>query len=85
MTGTFQNFEVTHGSFGEQYTVIAGVRYLTWFDLMGRNLKGLGAGAVVEYEARPAPTVLRESPPVRMALPSARLVPVLRKAGELCS
>ncbi|HEV2395033.1 MAG TPA: hypothetical protein VG146_22005 [Verrucomicrobiae bacterium] len=77
MTGTFQRFEVTHGSFGEQHTTIDGVEYLTWFDLMDLNLKGLEAGAVVEYEARPGPTLLCDAPQVRSRLASARLVRVI--------
>ena len=58
MTETFENFELTLGSFGQQDTAIDGVKYLTWFDLMDPNLHLLKVGAGVEYEARPALTVL---------------------------
>jgi hypothetical protein len=79
MIGTFGGFEVTYGSFGQQYTTIDGVKYLTWFDLMDPNLRGLVVGATVEYAVRPGPTVLCESPAVREGLPSATL---LRVVGE---
>ena len=82
MTGTFQNFRVTHGSFGQQYTTIDGQVYLTWFDAADRKLRGLGEGAVVEFEARPAPTVLCDSPAICEGLPSATLVRVLRRRGR---
>jgi hypothetical protein len=55
MIGTFENFKVTHGSFGQQCTTIDGQTYLTWFDGADPSLRGLGPGAKVEYEARPAP------------------------------
>jgi hypothetical protein len=82
MTGTFETFELTFGSFGQQYTTIDGVRYLTWFDLMDPNLKGLGAGAQVEFEVRPAPTVLCDMPRVESGLASARLVRVVNRSTE---
>ena len=78
MIGTFENFEVTHGSFGQQYTTIDGQVYLTWFDGADPNLRGLAAGARVEYEARPAPTVVCHIPRVQYDLPSATLVRVVK-------
>ncbi len=81
MTGTFQSFRLTHGSLGQQYTTIDGQVYLTWFDAGDPKLRGLGEGAVVEFEARHAPTVLCNSPAVHEDLPSATLLRVLRKAG----
>ena len=81
MTGTFEGFRVTFGSFGQQYTTIDGQVYLTWFDAADVKLRGLGEGSVVEFEARPAPTLLCDSPAIREDLPSARLVRVLKKAG----
>lgn len=83
MTGTFEGFKVTFGSFGQQYTTIDGQVYLTWFDAADPKLRGLGKGAVVEFEARPAPTVLCNSPAVREDLPSATLLRVLSKEGAL--
>ena len=82
MTGTFERFELTFGSFGEQRTTIDGVSYLTWFDLMDPNLKGLEAGARVEYQVRPGPTVLCNTPHVQSELASARLVGVVRPTAE---
>jgi hypothetical protein len=82
MKGTFQGFEGTHGSFGEQHTTIDGVRYLTWFDLMDPKLNGLGAAATVEYEVQPGPTVLCSSPHVESGLASARLIRVANLTGE---
>ena len=82
MTGTFQGFDITFGSFGQQYTTIDGQVYLTWFDAADPNLRGVVEGEVVEFEARPAPTVLCDSPTVREDLPSATLLRVLRKTGE---
>ena len=82
MKGTFQSFEVTHGAFGEQYTTIDGVKYLTWLNLMDPNLKGLAPGAAVEYDVRPAPTVLCDVPRVTSGLASARLVRVLEETRE---
>jgi hypothetical protein len=81
MTGTFQGFVVTFGLFGQQYATIDGLVYLTWFDAANPKLRGLGEGAVVEFEVRPAPTVLCDSPAVREDLPSAILRRVL---GEAC-
>lgn len=81
MTGTFQKFEVTHGSFGEQRATIDGVKYLTWFDLVDPGLKGLAAGATVENEAWPGPTVLCRMPHVESGLGSARLIRVVKPAA----
>jgi hypothetical protein len=81
MTGTFERFELTFGSFGEQRTTIDGVEYLTWFDLIDPNLKGLESGARVEYEVLPGPTVVCDSPRVTSMMPSARLVRVVGKGG----
>lgn len=83
MIGTFEEFEVTFGSLGQQYTKIDGQVYLTWFDAADPRLRGLGNGALVEFEARPAPTVLCDSPALREDFPSATLLRVLRKAGGL--
>ncbi len=82
MTGTFQEFEVRHGSFGEQHSTIDGVKYLTWFDLTDPELKGLHAGAKVEYEVRPGPTVLCDTPRVQSGLASAKLIRVLKPTQE---
>ena len=81
MIGVFEGFELTFGSFGQQYTTIDGRKYVTYLDLADRKLRGLGKGAVVEFEAGPAPTVLCNSPAVREDLPSATLLRVMRKAG----
>ncbi len=83
MTGVFEGFDVMHGSFGQQYTTVDGVVYLTWFDVADPKLRGLVDGAVVEFESRPAPTVLCTSPAVREDLPSATLLRVVREAGGL--
>lgn len=79
--GKLHNFELTFGSFGQQYTTIDGQRYLTWFDLADRKLAGMRAGCRVEFEARPAPTVLCRSPLVEENLPSAQIVRVLPCSG----
>jgi hypothetical protein len=81
MIGTFEKFELTFGSFGQQYTTIDGRRYVTYFDLADPDLRGLGPGAQVEFEPRPAPTVLCQNPHVRENLPSAVLVRVMQGAG----
>ena len=78
MIGTFQNFEVTHRSFGPQYTAIDGQVYVTWFDAAAPNLRGLEAGATVEFDTRPAPTVLCHSPRVQDDLPFATLLRVVK-------
>jgi hypothetical protein len=75
--GTFESFEMTFGSFGQQYTTIDGQKYITYFDLAGPKLRGLGPGARVEFEARPGPTVLCNSPRVNEQLPSASVVRVV--------
>jgi hypothetical protein len=82
MKGTFQKFQITQGSFGQQYATIDGVRYLTWFDLMDQNLRGLRAGATVEYEVRAGPTVLCDMPLVQSGLASAKLVRVVKTTAE---
>ena len=81
MIGTFENFELTFGSFGQQYATIDGCRYVTYFDLADPTLRGLEPGVRVEFEARPAPTVLCHSPGVSENLPSAVLVRVMQAAG----
>ena len=82
MIGTFEKFDLTFGWFGQQYTTIVGVKYVTWLDLAGPKLKGLEAGARVEFEARPGPTVLCDAPRVTTELPSARLVRVAERITE---
>jgi hypothetical protein len=62
MKGTFQRFELTFGSFGQQYTTIDGRNYITFFDLMDPKLRGLEAGAKVEFDATEAPTMLCDDP-----------------------
>ena len=79
MTGTLQSFELKLHSFGEQLTTIDGQQYLTWLDLCDRKLKGLTPGCRVEFEARPAPTVLCHSPHVTSALPSANILRVVHE------
>jgi hypothetical protein len=75
--GTFETFELTHGSFGQQYSTIDGRKYVTWFDLSDPKLKGLAPGARVEFEARSGPTVLCHSPRVSEQLPSVDLLRML--------
>jgi hypothetical protein len=77
MTGTFEGVDVTHGSFGQQYTRIDGQVYLTWFDACDPKLRGLRPGCRVEFNAMPAPTVLCHTPHVVERLPSANLLAVL--------
>jgi hypothetical protein len=79
MTGTFQKFELTLGSFGQQYTTIDGQRYVTFFDLMDPNLRGLEAGAKVEFEAVEGPAKLCDDPCVTHNLPKAKLLRVIRE------
>jgi hypothetical protein len=79
MTGTFQSFELTFGSFGQQYTTIDGRQYVTFFDLMDPKLRGLEAGAKVEFEAMEGPTKLCDNPLVTEALPAARLLRVIQE------
>ncbi len=80
--GTFQGFEVTHGQFGQQYTMIDGTKFITWFDLNDRNLKGLQKGCMIEFVATPAPTVLCHSPRVQECLPSANILRVIQEGGR---
>ena len=65
MIGTFEDFHVTHGSFGEQFTKINGQICVTYWDAGDRNLRVIGAGATEEFEAKPVPTLLCSSPPQR--------------------
>ena len=82
MIGVFEGFEVTLGSFGQQNTTINGVKYVTWFNLADPRLKGLEAGARVEFEPRPGPTVLCHSPHVECGMPSARILGVVKTTSE---
>jgi hypothetical protein len=77
VTWTFQEFQLTHGSFGQQYATIDGRKYVTWFNLADRKLRGLVAGVQVEFQPRPAPTVLCHNPWVQDDLPSATLLRVV--------
>jgi hypothetical protein len=79
MKGTFENFRLTFGSIGQQYSTIDGQTYITFFDLADPRLRGLRPGVRVAYEARPGPTVLCHSPRVSEYLPSAVL---MRVEGE---
>lgn len=81
MTGTFENFELTFGSFGHQYSTIDGQRFITWFDIQDPALNGLQPGCRVEFEPSPAPTVLCHSPLVTKELPSATLIRVIHPGG----
>jgi hypothetical protein len=83
MIGTFQGFELTFGSFGQQYTTIEGRKCVTYCDLADPRLRGLQPGVQVEFDLRPAPTLLCNSPAVRENLPSATLVRVLSQEGAL--
>jgi hypothetical protein len=78
MIGIFEGFNVTHDSFGQQYTKIEGRHYITFFDLMDPNLRGLMPGVVVEFEVRDAQTKLCDRPLVTEALPTAKLLRVIR-------
>ena len=71
MIGTFEAVEFTLGQFGQQYTTIDGTKYITYFDLLDRKLRGLKRGVKVEFTTTPAPTILCHSPHVEMSLPSA--------------
>ena len=82
MIGTFENFELAFGSFGQQYTSIDGEEYITFFDLADPKLRGLRPGVRVEYEAQPGPTVLCHSPRVEDNLPSATLARVMSGGAE---
>ncbi|MEI7733334.1 MAG: hypothetical protein WCO56_27430 [Verrucomicrobiota bacterium] len=77
MIGTLQGFKLSTGSFGQQYTTIDGVTYLTWFNLADAKLKGLAEGSTVEYEVTLGPTVLCHSPRVEEKLASAKLTRVI--------
>jgi hypothetical protein len=44
MIGTLEDFKLAFGSFGQQYTTIDGVKYVTWFDLTHPKLHGLKPG-----------------------------------------
>ena len=82
MTGTLQDFRLSFGSCGEQRSTIDGQEFITWFDLRNPALKGLQPGCRVEYETRPAPTVLCHSPWVQDNLPSATLLRVVKQTAE---
>jgi len=45
--GKVEKISFTHGSMGQQYVTIDGVKYWTWFDT--NDFPGIGVGAVVEY------------------------------------
>jgi hypothetical protein len=79
MVGTLERFEVTHGSFGQQFCTIDGRRYATFFDMTDRRLRGLQPGVTVEYESMEGPTVLCHSPQVSVDLPTAILVRVAKR------
>ena len=76
---SFQEFRLTFGSFGQQYTRIDGREYITFFDLMDPNLRGLKPGAKVEFDATEGPTKLCDSPHVTEALPRAKLLRVVQE------
>lgn len=80
-TGIFQDFELTHGQFGQQYTTIDGARFVTFFNLAEPKLKGLRGGCRVEFTLTPAPTILCHSPHVQESLPSADILRVLQGEG----
>ena len=82
MIGTFENFELAFGSFGQQYTTIDGEDYITFFDLADPKLRGLRPGVRVEYEARPGPTLLCHSPRIEDKLPWATLTRVMSGGTE---
>ena len=72
--GVVNKIRYTNGGFGEQYTTIDGVEYVTYFDIMDPKLKGLGTGARVRYTSKDGPT--RLGGPVSSTLGSARLLEV---------
>jgi len=74
---------VAHGSSGQQYTTIDGQVYLTWCDTANPRMLGLGKGTLVEFEARPAPSVFYIGPAMREGLTSANLLRVVSKEGVL--
>ena len=78
MIGTFQGARSTQYSFGEQMTTIDGQEYLTWYDVMDPNLRGLDAGVSVEFDAKPGPTVLCHYPRIEDARPTASLRRVVK-------
>lgn len=80
MVGIVQGVGFTHAQFGQQYTTIEGVKYITYFDLSNPKLKGLKPGVRVEHEPKLGPTVFCHSPYVAEELPNAVL---LRVAGAL--
>ena len=78
MTVRLERFELTCGSYGQQYTTIDGRRCITFFDLRDPNLRGLQAGAKVEFEVAAAPTVLCNDPRVTEPLAAAKLLCPMR-------
>jgi hypothetical protein len=79
MTGKFQGFELTFGSFGQQYATIDGNRYVTCFDLTDPNIRGLKPGVRVEFETFQGPTKLCDEPRVMQKLPMAKLLRTIRE------
>ena len=49
MIGVFEKYELTFGSFGQQYTTIGGRQYITFFDLTDPHLRGLQCGVEIEF------------------------------------
>jgi len=78
MIGTFQDVKFTLGSFGEQFTKIDGQTYVTYWDAMDPNLRGMSEGSVVEFEPKSAPTLLCSSPHVSIDLPYATVLRVVK-------
>ncbi|MEI6078655.1 MAG: hypothetical protein WCS94_23965 [Verrucomicrobiota bacterium] len=75
--GIYEGMAPTFHSMGEQKTTIDGQEFLTWFDILDARLKGLQPGCRVEYEFRPGPTVLCDSPHLTDPRPYARLLRVV--------
>ena len=73
----YEGMAPTFHSMGQQNTTIDGEEFLTWFDIRDSSLKGLQPGCRVEYEFRPGPTVLYDSPRLTDPRPYARLLRVV--------
>jgi hypothetical protein len=76
--GRIDSIRYTRNAFGEQYTTIDGVTYVTWFDLANPKLAGLHTpGARVRFTSVNGPTKMCDAPRVTVECGRATLIEVV--------
>jgi hypothetical protein len=82
-SGRVNSIRYTRNGFGEQYTSINGVTYVTYFDLGDPKLKGLSRPwAHVRFTSVDGPTKLCDSPRVTVECGRATLIEVVCSTCE---